>query len=202
MPSFVYENKLISQGFKVVAGVDEAGRGPLAGPIVAAAVVFPNKCKLSGLDDSKKISPDKREKLFIKIFEKAIAVGIGILDHKIIDKINIGKANSLVMKMAIENLKLLPDFVLVDGKRSILEIDIEQRAIVGGDGKSASIAAASIIAKVTRDRMMVKYHAQFPQYGFIDHKGYGTKEHYKKIKKYGPCPIHRRTFNLLDTRKI
>jgi ribonuclease HII len=194
MPSFVYEKKLARKGFKLPAGVDEAGRGPLAGPIVAAAVIFPLNCSIQGLDDSKKLTPRKREKLFIEIKKQALGVGVSMISHHEIDRLNIEKANRLVMRKAVEELKIVPDFVLVDGRSRIPGLNIPQRAIIGGDGKCNSIAAASIIAKVTRDRLMVKYHARHPQYGFNRHKGYATKEHLLKLSVHGPCPIHRRSF--------
>jgi len=194
MPSFVYENKLRIQGFLNIAGVDEVGRGPLAGPVVAAAVILPADCPIKGLDDSKKLSPEKRERLFIQIKKNAVAIGIGIVSHSVIDRINIGKANLLAAKIAVENLHVSPDFILIDGGRFRVDIPLPQRGITGGDGKCASIAAASIIAKVTRDRLMKKYHAKYPEYGFDKHKGYGTKQHFLLLSKYGPCAIHRRSF--------
>lgn len=194
MLSSAYERKLIRQGFKFIAGVDEVGRGPLAGPIVAAAVILPYKFSLPGLNDSKKLTAKTRERLFREI--KAIAVGIGIasVSHRLIDKINIGRANLLVMKLAVEKLGIEPEYLLLDGGRNRVALNIAQIGISGGDRKCASIAAASIIAKVTRDRLMMKYHDKFPRYGFARHKGYGTAEHLRSLEKYGPCAIHRRSF--------
>ncbi|MFA5840476.1 MAG: ribonuclease HII [Candidatus Margulisiibacteriota bacterium] len=192
--SFNLEKSLWKNGFECIAGVDEVGRGPLAGPIVAAAVIFSPKTKINGLNDSKKITSNMREKLYFEIKEKALAVGIALLDHKMIDKLNIGKANRLVLKMAVEALSVFPQYLLIDGKRTKIDLPTPQLSIIKGDGKSASIAAASIIAKVTRDRMMEEFHQKYPAYGFDRHKGYGTKEHFKMLQKHGPCPIHRRSF--------
>ncbi len=175
------------------AGVDEAGRGPLAGPVVAAAVMLQKEFQIPGLNDSKKLSHTKREKLFDEIKEKALYVGIGIVDNNEIDRINILQAALRAMEIAVENLKVSPDFLLIDGNQKTSLI-IPQKAIIKGDSKSTSIAAASIIAKVTRDRIMSEFDSQYPEYNFTKHKGYPTKEHYEMIKKYGPCPIHRKTF--------
>jgi len=194
LATFKIEKALWNKGLELVAGVDEVGRGPLAGPIVAAAVIFSPKTKINGLNDSKKLTSTMREKLYIEIQEKALAVGIAWLDHKMIDKLNIGKANRLVLKMAVEALKIVPQYLLIDGKRIKVELPIPQLSIIKGDGKCASIAAASIIAKVTRDRMMQEFHKQYPEYGFDRHKGYGTKEHFAMLEKHGPCPIHRKSF--------
>lgn len=194
MPSFIYEKALYRRGFKLVAGVDEAGRGPLAGPIVAAAVILPKNCLIYGLDDSKRLSPQKRVKLYSEIKKKAVGVGIASVSHKVIDRINIQQADLRAMKRAVEKLNPLPDFILVDGSRNKINSSILQRGINSGDAKCASIAAASIVAKVTRDRLMQRLHKQFPLYGFARHKGYGTKEHIKKILAHGPCLIHRRSF--------
>ncbi|MDI6731518.1 MAG: ribonuclease HII [Candidatus Margulisbacteria bacterium] len=192
--SFRYEKKFWDVDFEYIAGVDEVGRGPLAGPIVAAAVIFSPKTKIKGLNDSKQLTPTLREKLYLEIQEKALAVGIALLDHKMIDKINIGKANRLALKMAVEALSITPQYLLIDGKRMRIDLPIQQVSLVKGDGRCASIAAASIIAKVTRDRMMLQFHQKYPHYGFDRHKGYGTKEHFRKLEKFGPCLIHRRSF--------
>lgn len=196
---FNYEKRLWKRGIKFVAGIDEVGRGPLAGPIVAAAVILPKNYKISGLDDSKKITPKKRERIYYEIRRKALAIAIGKVSHRAIDKLNIYRANLLAMKMAIEKLKIKPHYLLIDGERNVIDCPIPQRGICGGDRKCASIAAASIIAKVTRDRMMVRYHQKYPNYGFDRHKGYGTKEHFQKIFQYGPSSIHRRSFYPLKT---
>ena len=185
----------------MVAGVDEAGRGPLAGPVVSAAVILPDAFvlqnslagPLADINDSKKLSGKKRNALFPIIKEKAICVSIGIAVHEEIDQINILQASLLSMKRAVETLFISPDFLLIDGKFTI-DSSIDQSALVKGDSRSISIAAASIIAKVTRDAMMKKFHDQYPEYNFIQHKGYPTKAHKEAILKYGPCPIHRMTF--------
>jgi ribonuclease HII len=193
-----FEHKAKTQGYKIIAGVDEAGRGPLAGPVVSAAVILPHDFACIGINDSKKLSEKKRNALFPIIREKAIAASTGIASHNEIDQINILQASLLSMKRAVENLSnppdfILPDFLLIDGKFPI-NMDIDQAALIKGDSRSISIAAASIIAKVTRDAIMKTLHKTYPQYNFIQHKGYPTKAHKEAILKHGPCPIHRRTF--------
>jgi len=186
-----YEIKARDQGYRLVVGVDEAGRGPLAGPVVAAAVVLPLDAVLKGLDDSKKLSPAKREELFPKI--QKMAHGVAVVNPEVIDEINILQAARLAMKQAVGKLSSNPDLLLIDGNQKI-DSQIEQWAIVKGDAKSFSIAAASVLAKVTRDRIMEDYHRLYPQYEFARHKGYGTQLHRDLIAEHGPCPIHRRTF--------
>ncbi len=186
-----YERKYSE--FKYICGIDEAGRGPLAGPIVAAAVILPVDCYIEYLNDSKKVSEKRRDQLFDIIKERAVATGVGIASPEMIDDINILQATILAMKEAIDNLLIRPDMLLVDAVH-IPDVGIPQVGIVKGDAKSVSIAAASIIAKVTRDRMMVDYDAIYPEYGFAKHKGYGTKQHMEALREYGNCPIHRRTF--------
>jgi ribonuclease HII len=188
-----YETKAVAGGYKNIAGVDEAGRGPLAGPVVAAAVIFPAKIDIAGLDDSKKLSPKKREELFPQIQAEAVAYGVAIVDREVIDEINILQASRLAMKQAVEQLQPIPDLLLIDGNQKI-DSSLDQWAIVKGDSKSMSIAAASVLAKVTRDRLMEDYHKLYPQYEFHRHKGYGTKLHRALIEEHGPCPIHRSTF--------
>lgn len=188
-----YENEAYSKGYKYVCGVDEAGRGPLCGPVVAAAVILDKNAHLEGVNDSKKLSEKKREKLFDDIMEKALAVGIGISDVDMIEEINILNATKEAMKEAIAGLNIKPDFVLIDGNQDI-QIDIDRTTVISGDALSESIAAASIIAKVTRDRMLREYDREYPEYGFAKHKGYGTKMHIEAIKKYGLTPIHRPSF--------
>ncbi|MBU0630028.1 MAG: ribonuclease HII [Candidatus Margulisbacteria bacterium] len=195
MLSAVYENRLARQGFKLIAGVDEAGRGPLAGPLVAAAVILPNKYFLPGLNDSKQLTARQREKLFKEISKCAISVGISTISHLEIDRINIGRANFLAMERAVRKLAVRPDYLLIDGERYRIKSNVPARGINGGDAKSPSIAAASILAKVTRDRLMGKYHEKYPEYNFFAHKGYGTREHLLLLKQWGPCPIHRRSFS-------
>ncbi len=193
-----FEHKARTRGYKIIAGVDEAGRGPLAGPVVSAAVILPRDFVCTGVNDSKKLSEKKRNDLFPVIREKAIAVATGIASHNEIDQINILQASLLSMKRAVENLSIppdfpVPDFLLIDGKFPI-DMDIDQAALIKGDSRSISIAAASIIAKVTRDAIMTKLHEKYPHYNFIQHKGYPTKAHREAILKHGPCPVHRSTF--------
>ncbi len=176
-----------------ICGIDEAGRGPLAGPVVAGAVILPKNCEILYLNDSKKLSPKRREALYDEIMEKAAATGIGMAKPERIDEINILQATYEAMRMAVSNLGIVPDVLLNDAVRIPL-LDIEQVPIVKGDARSISIAAASILAKVTRDRLMEEYDKMYPLYGFAVHKGYGTAAHIEALKKYGPCPIHRKTF--------
>lgn len=185
-----YETDAYRNGYKMIAGVDEAGRGPLAGPVVAAAVILPEGVFIKGLNDSKKLSPQKRDILFDSIVKKAVAYGVGIVDEKCIDEINILNATKKAMSIAIGRLNPQPDLLLVDAVR-LDNAGIDQLSLIKGDAQSISIAAASIIAKVTRDRMITEMGRLYPQYGFEKHKGYGTKEHIDAIKKYGICPIHR-----------
>lgn len=183
-----------NKGLRFVSGVDEAGRGPLAGPVVAAAVILSEEIIIDEVNDSKKLTPKKREILFDKIKTQSLSYGIGIVDNEIIDKINILQATFLAMKQALSKLKIKPDIVLVDGNHKIPGLEIKQEAIISGDAKSQSIACASILAKVTRDNLMLDYAKQYPQYSFEKHKGYGTKAHIEAIRKFGACPIHRKTF--------
>lgn len=188
-----FEHKAKTEGFKFVAGVDEAGRGPLAGPVVSAAVILPEDFSIEGIDDSKKLSKKKREKLFPLIQDNALAVATGICSHTEIDEINILQASRLSMKRAVESLAVTPDFLLIDGKFGI-DTTISQAPLIKGDSRSISIAAASIIAKVTRDEIMRGLHEQYPQYNFIQHQGYPTKAHKAAVIQYGPSPVHRRSF--------
>ncbi len=188
-----YENLYISKGFKYVCGVDEAGRGPLAGPVYAAAVILPRETVIEGVNDSKKISEKKREYLFDIIKEKSLSWNISFATVREIDEMNILKATFLAMKRAIEGLKVKPDFALIDGNR-LPDVDIPCEAVVKGDALSESIACASVLAKVERDRYMKKEADKYPEYFFQKHKGYGTKLHIEALKKYGPCEIHRKTF--------
>ncbi|MBC2703883.1 ribonuclease HII [Desulfobacula sp.] len=188
-----FEHKALTQGYKIIAGVDEAGRGPLAGPVVSAAVILPQNFSCKGINDSKKLSEKKRNAFFPVIKEQAICVATGLSSHHEIDQINILQASLLSMKRAVENLSGSPDFLLIDGKFT-LNMDIDQAAVIKGDSRSISIAAASIIAKVTRDAIMKELHEKHPQYNFIQHKGYPTKAHKEAILKHGPCPVHRLTF--------
>lgn len=174
-------------------GVDEVGRGSLAGPVVAAAVILPRYCQIAGVKDSKELTPKKRAKLFDQIKFHAISFGIGIVNHQVIDKINISKASFIAMKKAIAQLNPKPDFVIVDGF-AIPDLPIANRGIIKGDKKSLSIASASILAKVTRDEIMKKFHVYYPDYGFDRHKGYATRKHIQALKRFGPIPIHRRSY--------
>lgn len=191
---WIYELDAMEKGYDVVCGVDEAGRGPLAGPVCAAAVILPQGIEIEGLNDSKKLTDKKRRELYDVICEKAIAYGIAFADHKEIDEINILQATFLAMRRAVEQLSVKPQLALVDGNRDPLLEGIEVKTIVKGDSLSASIAAASILAKVTRDRYMEEQAEIYPQYGFSVHKGYGTKAHYAALTQYGACPIHRLSF--------
>lgn len=187
-----YEKKLYNTGLKFIAGVDEVGRGPLIGPVVAAAVILPRNYKLEGLNDSKKLSEKKRDEFYKIINKDAIAIGIGIIDEKIIDKVNIYEATKLAMKDAINSLKIKPEHILIDAMP--LDLDIPTTSIIKGDSKSLSIAAASVIAKVTRDRMMYELDELYPMYGFGSHKGYPTKRHIEAINKYGLIEGYRKTY--------
>lgn len=193
MDKLYYERKFISEGRKYVCGVDEVGRGPLAGPVVCAAVIMPLDNVIEGVDDSKKLSARRRESLSKKIEQIAVAYGICRVEPQIIDKINILEATKLCMKNAIESLAVIPDFVMTDGNMT-LDIDVPQHSIIKGDSLSYSIGAASIIAKVYRDRLMDEYDLLYPEYGFSKNKGYGTAAHIEAIKKYGLSPVHRRSF--------
>lgn len=187
----VYENSYADKG--MICGIDEVGRGPLAGPVVTAAVILPEDCSILYINDSKKLTEKKREELYARIMDQAVAVSIGVEGVDVIDEINILQATYSAMRKAVTALEVTPDLLLVDAV-TIPDIDIEQVAIIKGDEKSISIAAASIIAKVTRDRMMMAYDDLFPEYGFAGNKGYGAKLHTDAIVKYGPCPIHRQSF--------
>ena len=190
---WVFENAAQQEGFHFIAGIDEAGRGPLAGPVVSAAVILPVSFGLDGVDDSKRLTPKKREALFGEIYGQAVSVGVGVVGPHRIDEINILQASLKSMAMAVACLSPRPDCLLIDGIFKI-DADLPQTAIPKGDSRSVSIAAASIIAKVTRDNMMAQYHKRYPQYGFAKHKGYPTKAHKTAIREYGCTPIHRRTF--------
>ncbi|MGO9612585.1 MAG: ribonuclease HII [Dissulfurispiraceae bacterium] len=193
MDLYDYDESIRKGRFKVIAGVDEAGRGPLAGPVVAAAVILSDEIRINGIRDSKKVPSKERELLFKKIVLYSRAVGIGIAEVGEIEQANILWATKLAMRKAVIDLREKPDILLIDAL-TLPSLGVEQLPIVKGDAKSASIAAASIIAKVVRDRIMAHFHLVYPQYGFDSHKGYGTKAHLHKISQYGPCPIHRRGF--------
>jgi ribonuclease HII len=196
-----WEDRIRREGFANICGVDEAGRGPLAGPVVAAAVILPIDFDATGVDDSKKLAAHKRDTLYERIVRGCWAFGVAAIDSAEIDRINILQATYSAMRAAIAQLSISPDIILVDGNRTIPGIAIPQRAIVGGDGKVVAIACASIIAKVTRDRMMLEYHRQFPQYGFDRHKGYPTLQHRRNIERFGVLEIHRKSFTLLPDQQ-
>ena len=181
-------------GIKYLCGVDEAGRGPLAGPVFAAAVILPEDFEIEGLNDSKKLSEKKRDLLFDEIIEHALAYSIQSVDHKTIDEINILEATMLAMKTAVENLSIKPEYVFIDGNRVPKNMEVPAEFVIKGDATSASIAAASILAKVSRDRFMLEMDKKYPEYCFAKHKGYGTKLHYEKIREFGLSEIHRLTF--------
>ncbi len=190
---WVYEREAFADGVKLVCGVDEAGRGPLAGPVCAAAVILPPELVIPGLNDSKKLTDKKRRELYDVITAEAVSYGIAFADEKEIDEINILQATFLAMARAMKKLTPQPELALIDGNRA-KDFGLPVRTVVKGDSLSASIAAASILAKVTRDRLMEQYDAVYPQYGFAVHKGYGTKRHYEALREFGPSPIHRMTF--------
>lgn len=187
-----YEKEWQAKGYNLIAGIDEVGRGPLAGPVVVASVIMPNDDLIPEVNDSKQVSEKKREKLYPLILEKAISYSFAVVDEKVIDEINILQATKKAMKEAINSLSVKPDVVLIDAVK--LDIPYETQSIIKGDANSYNIACASIIAKVYRDRMMVEYAKDYPEYGFEKHKGYGTAEHIRAIGEYGACPIHRLTF--------
>lgn len=193
MSLYEFERARRAEGYKLICGVDEAGRGPLAGPVYAAAVILPEDYEIEGVDDSKKLSPQKRERLFNEITARALAYAITSCDNRVIDEVNILEATMRAMRQAVEALSLRPDIVYIDGNRAP-KLGIPCKAVIGGDAASASIAAASILAKVSRDRFMAEMDRLHPEYGFAKHKGYPTALHYGKLREYGPCAIHRLTF--------
>lgn len=195
-----YEKEAFSLGYELIGGVDEVGRGPLAGPVVAAVVILPKETKIQGINDSKKLSSHQRERLCKTISNLVIDWGIGIVDERKIDEINILEATYIAMRKAVQSLRIKPQFLLVDGHK-IPHLNILQKPIIKGDQVSISIQAASILAKVIRDRMMIEYDKEFPQYGFAKHKGYGTTTHIESIKKYGICKIHRQSFEPIKSMR-
>lgn len=188
------EADFFNKNIKYIAGIDEAGRGPLAGPVVVASVILPKDSMIEGVNDSKKISENKREKIYERIIDEAISYGVGIIYQDEIDEINILKATKKGLNLAIKQMEIKPNIILVDALNEIDTCGIPYKSIIKGDAKCYSIAAASIIAKVTRDRIMREWDKVYPEYGFASHKGYGTAKHIESIKKYGPCNIHRKTF--------
>ncbi len=189
-----YEQKLYASGLKYIAGIDEAGRGPLAGPVVVGVAIMKPDSMIEGVNDSKKISETKREKIYEKIIEEAIDWSVGIVDQREIDEINILNATKKALTIALSSLKIKPDRIMVDALEHIDTLGIPYTSVIKGDAKIYSISAASILAKVTRDRIMKEYDEVYPEYGFSGHKGYGTAKHIQAIKEYGPCPLHRKTF--------
>ncbi len=194
MPDFSFENELKQKGYNTICGVDEAGRGPLAGPVCAAAVILPENIDIKGINDSKKLSEKKRELLFSEITQKAICYSIAFASVEEIEEMNILNATFLAMNRAIEGLKVKPDFAIIDGNLLPRGISVSASPLVKGDSRSLSVAAASILAKVTRDRLLLEYDKEYPEYKFASHKGYGTKAHIEAIKKYGVLSIHRKSF--------
>ena len=192
-PMTVFEDAAHAQGYRRVAGLDEVGRGTLAGPVVAAAVLFELKTNIAGIKDSKQLTSQQRDSLYPIILQDAAAVAVGVVEAEVIDQINILQATRLAMQRAVEDLPIQPDYLLLDAI-TLPRVPIPQRPIIKGDQLSVSIAAASIVAKVTRDRLMSRYHEEYPQYNFLAHKGYATSEHRKQIREHGPCLIHRKTF--------
>ncbi len=188
------EAMLVEKGYQLVCGVDEVGRGPLAGPVVAAAVIIPPGIVIPGIDDSKKLSSHRREEIFEEIIGRGLPCAVGMIDHESIDSINIHRASLMAMRKAVMDLKTVPDFVLVDGKFAIPNITPPQYAIVGGDRHCQAVGAASIVAKVTRDRIMDRYQALYPSFSFAQHKGYPTPAHLRELREFGPTDIHRRSF--------
>jgi ribonuclease HII len=197
------EEDLYNDKIQYICGIDEAGRGPLAGPVVVGAVILPRDSMIEGVNDSKKVSEKKREKVYEEIIQNAISYSVGIVDQKTIDEINILNATKLALKRAIEGLEVKPNIILVDALTNIDTCGIPYKSIIKGDAKEYSIAAASIIAKVTRDRMMLEWDKVYPEYGFAKHKGYGTAAHIKALKENGPCMLHRRSFikNFIDDKQ-
>jgi ribonuclease HII len=196
-----FEQEAYEKGYRVVAGIDEAGRGPLAGPVVAAAVILPRGYCNGEIKDSKQLSAKKREKLYGVIREEALAVGVGVVEPQVIDQVNILRATLMAMADAVEDLSLPPDYLLVDGLQRV-PLEISQKTVVKGDTLSVSIASASIIAKVSRDRIMEIYHRQFPQYNFLKNKGYGTRQHRAAILSHGLSKIHRRSFKITTPKSL
>ncbi len=204
VPTFVEEERLIAQGYRLIAGIDEVGRGPLAGPVIAAAVILSPEERpswLSRVRDSKQLTPSQRESIFDCMMESGIAFGVGVVSHEVIDERGIVPATRLAMRHAVEQLSTRPDYLLIDYMR-LPGVRIPQKGVAEGDSICVSIAAASIVAKVTRDRMMVELDSQYPGYGLAQHKGYGTPEHLEALQKLGPCPIHRKTFEPVRERLV
>lgn len=201
MVDFTFEEGIWKTGVVHIAGIDEAGRGPLAGPVVAAAVIFSPSTRIDGVDDSKKLSAKEREEVFQNITGQALSYGVGVVSHHMIDEINIYRATLRAMAEAVSRLSVIPQHLLIDGPRYQKSV-IPFTPIIDGDAKSCSIAAASIVAKVTRDKMMSAYDNVYPRYGFAQHKGYGTPQHLEALRKFGPCEIHRKSFRMPATTEV
>jgi ribonuclease HII len=193
MDIYQHDEAFREEGFQVIAGIDEAGRGPLAGPVVASAVILPEDIKIDGLRDSKKVPEQERTSLFWDILSSSLDIGVGVVEPDDIDRINILQATRLAMKKALADLRIVPDALIIDAV-TLPSIDIKQFSIIKADSKSASVAAASLIAKYVRDTIMLRYHSLYPEYNFRKHKGYGTKEHLRLLNIHGPCIIHRKSF--------
>jgi ribonuclease HII len=201
MNIYQHDEAFRKRGYPFIAGIDEAGRGPLAGPVVAAAVILPADGTIDGLRDSKKVPEQERENLFWKILSVSLDIGVGIVEHDEIDRINILQATKLAMQKAVAELHMTPDMLLIDAV-TLPALNLKQYAIIKADSKSASVAAASLIAKYTRDRIMLRYHTLYPEYNFRQHKGYCTKEHVRLLDLYGPCGIHRKSFRKVTERNL
>ena len=201
MDIYQHDESFRTEGYNIIAGIDEAGRGPLAGPVVAAAVILPFDLKIKGLRDSKKVPEKERTSLFMKILSFSIDIGIGIVEHEEIDNINILQATKLAMQKALNELSTKPDIIIIDAV-SLPSVRIKQFSPIKADSKSAAVAAASIVAKYTRDTIMIRYHEAYPEYNFKKHKGYSTEEHMNLIKLHGPCPIHRKSFRKVKDVKL
>lgn len=201
MDIYRHDESFRKRGFQHVAGIDEAGRGPLAGPVVAAAVVLPSMKRIEGLRDSKKVPEKERESLFWELLFCSLDIGVGVIDAETIDRINILRATRLAMEIAVKDLSSVPDLLLIDAVK-LPQMKMEQVSLIKGESKSASISAASIVAKVVRDGIMRQYDSAYPEYGFARHKGYSTKEHMEKIVLHGPCPIHRKSFEKVMTQEL
>lgn len=193
MDIYQHDEAFRERGFKFIAGIDEAGRGPLAGPVVAAAVILPSDIKIAGLRDSKKVSEQERASLFWKILSSSLDIGVGLVEHDEIDRINILQATRLAMKKAVADLSIRPDALIIDAV-TLPSVSLKQFSIIKADSKSASVAAASLIAKYSRDMIMLRYHSLYPEYNFRKHKGYCTEEHLRLLDLHGPCSIHRKSF--------
>lgn len=201
MDIYQYDESLRQEGLRNIAGIDEAGRGPIAGPVVAAAVILPGSVKIAGLRDSKKVPEKERGSLFWDVLSLATHIGVGIVENLEIDRLNILNATKLAMRKAVDDLSIVPDLLIIDAV-ALPSVPVRQISVIKAESKSASVAAASIVAKFVRDAIMLRYHAIYPEYNFKKHKGYGTAEHLEMVKKFGPCDIHRKTFERVMTLEL